>query len=68
MIHIRSTVRVVGISDFAGDGERMGQRGVVVHRVVNDHGACAKDPLLLVRFADGQDTFWTEELELEGAS
>lgn len=63
MIHVRSTVRVTGICDFAGDGERVGHCGMVMRRIVDDCGASPKDPLLLVRFEDGQDAFWTEELE-----
>lgn len=61
----RVRVRWGELDDEHGDAARCGHAGVVVGRIVNDHGASARDPLLVVRFADGErDAFWETELEV----
>jgi len=64
MIHVRDYVRVARLNDEHGDRARRGERGMVTGRIVNDHGASPRDPLLIVRFDDGEtDAFWETELE-----
>lgn len=68
MIHVQDRVRVVRADDEFADRGRRGKAGVVKARIVNDHGATPKDPLLVVLFDDGiRDAFWETELVLEGA-
>lgn len=65
-MNVGDRVRVVRLDDTTADGSRRRTTGVVVGRIVNDHGATPKDPLLRVRFdADGVvDAFWETELEV----
>lgn len=63
MIHVRDYVRVVRLDDGCGDPDRVGQRGTVVQRLM-DNGATPADPLFLILFKDGEkDAFWNTEVE-----
>jgi hypothetical protein len=59
-----SRVRVCSISDEIGDPTHIGHHGTVEGRVVRDHGASPRDPLLLVRLdhSGELDAFWPEEV------
>lgn len=64
-------VLVARFDDEHADERMLGRTGVVVGRIVDDHGATAKDPLLVVaferdprgRFGHHRDAFWQGELE-----
>lgn len=66
VINIRDRVKIVRSDDETRPRGWMRKSGMVIGRIVNDHGATPKDPLLVVRRDDGEeDAFWETELRME---